>query len=79
MFVVHSCILFCYYFKYLTIGCPIYAPSVGSLLGVFALKYFGNGSKDGHTKKTMQKYIARMKWYPKYNKENEYNFHLKKN
>jgi len=45
----------------------------------FALKYFGNGSKDGHTKKTMQKYIARMKWYPKYNKENEYNFHLKKN
>jgi hypothetical protein len=45
----------------------------------FPLKYFGNGSKDGHTKKTMQKYIARMKWYPKYNKENEYNFHLKKN
>jgi hypothetical protein len=45
---------------------------------VFPLKYFGNGLEDGHTKKTMQKYIARMKWYHKYN-NNEYNFHLKEN
>jgi hypothetical protein len=44
----------------------------------FPLKYFGNGLEDGHAKKTMQKYMARMNWYCKYNKENEYNFHLKK-
>jgi hypothetical protein len=55
MFVVRSCILFCYYFKYLTIGCPNYEPSVGILLGFFPLKYFGNGSEDGHTRKNHAK------------------------
>jgi hypothetical protein len=37
------------------------------------------GQKMDILEKTMQKYIVRMKWYRKNNKENEYNFHLKKN